>query len=580
MIAVSTSPPNLSMLRKFNVWYSVADGNFNDPSIWISNGKKKHNYPQAGDDVYINFNHKVTIDTNTYSVKNIYVYGYLIFSYSVNSALSVMGNIYAPGVVDMGGTTQATLKLYGFSNYINKYNFINPGISTIIEYSGLNDQDILDLPYVGLTVSGAGYKNVNYSLTVSGPFQLEGSVNFFNKYISNTLIFNGNISLNGSDAKFASFDNTVNATIEIRGNIESDLRHNKILFGTGILYWTGNNYCHIGGGTPYYNYNTMIIKSGKTFTIYPDPSPFVCYGSINGEDPTSTFNVSGGFYQATNIEPMATAGVYNYNYGGTSNLGYIFNGDYTLPHTNYHRLEIQGTGTKSLSGDTIIGEILNLNGDSLDLGNYAITVTSTANISGIIKKETSSTGLILFKGQLVGNAGSARFTVPGTLIEFQNGATWDIRNFSLIAVGGTTFKFTTRSQTLEVGGGTGLRIGADILISGPITITNQNQGFGILGVLNGDNILSKFLNTKFFDYQNLQAPMLTGILDSGSTDTTSCLFQYSLNGNQNITAGIYSNLTLSNGGSKKLLGDVSVLNTYNLNSPATLDTNGYSITNP
>ena len=580
MIAVSTSPPTLTILRKFNIWYSVADGNFNDPNTWISNGKKKHDYPQAGDDVYIDFNHSVTIDTNACSVRNIYVYGSLIFTYSTDSSLSVGGYIYAPGIIDMGGTPRAILRLYGFSNYINKANFITPGSQTIIEYDGLGDQDILDLPYAGLAVNGSGYKNVNYSLTVSGPFQLGGSVTFLNKSISNTLTFKGNISLNGTDARFASFDNTVNATLEIRGNLDSDLRSNKILFGTGILYWNGNNYCHIGGGSPYNNYNTMIIKSSKTFTIYPDVTPFVCYGSINGEDATSTFNVSGGFYQATNAEPMSVAGIYNHNYGGTSNLGYIFNGDYTLPYTSYHRLEIQGTGTKFLTGNTVIGEMLNLNGGSLELGEHDITVTSSANINGTLKKSTSSTGLVLFKGQFNGNSGTAQFTISGTFVEFQNGAVWDIRNFTLMALSGINLKFTTRSQALDIGGGTSLRIGANILISGAITVTNQNQGFGTSGVLNGDDVSSKFLNTKFFDYQNIQAPMQTGILDSASTNTTTCLFQYSLDGNQDVTAGTYSNLVLESGGTKKLLGNISVLNTYTLTSPATLNNNGYIITNP
>jgi hypothetical protein len=42
----------------------------------------------------------------------------------------------------------------------------------------------------------------------------------------------------------------------------------------------------------------------------------------------------------------------------------------------------------------------------------------------------------------------------------------------------------------------------------------------------------------------------------------------------------YQNLTLSGTGAKRLLGNVSVKGTYTLTAPATLDLNGFTLTNP
>lgn len=42
----------------------------------------------------------------------------------------------------------------------------------------------------------------------------------------------------------------------------------------------------------------------------------------------------------------------------------------------------------------------------------------------------------------------------------------------------------------------------------------------------------------------------------------------------------YKNLTLATSGAKKLLGNVSVKGTYTLTGPATLNSNGFALTNP
>jgi hypothetical protein len=77
--------------------------------------------------------------------------------------------------------------------------------------------------------------------------------------------------------------------------------------------------------------------------------------------------------------------------------------------------------------------------------------------------------------------------------------------------------------------------------------------------------------------------MATGILDT-STNLNTWIYGLS---NQDIKGSpttspkqVYRNLTLNGGGTKTLQGYVSVQNTYTLTAPASVNLNGYTITNP
>jgi hypothetical protein len=571
MIAVSTSPPNLSMLRKFNVWYSVSDGNFNDPNIWISNGKKKHNYPQAGDDVYID--HTVTFNNSNYILRNIYIQGSLIFS---SNSLTIKGDLQSNGTIDMSTTAICSLILEGANNYINS--FPTPGANSTISYNRFGDQNIINLNYNNLIFNGSGIKNITTGLIINGATIVSGTTNVVIKTMSK-ITFIGSLNSGGG---FNSIDNTINnVDMEFRGGIQIDPRITTPNLGTGNMYFNGTQQIQIGGGAPYNNYNQMIIIGSSIVTLKSDvnnTSPWIVNGSLNGQTSSSTFNVDGTLWQATSIEPMTT-GVYNYNHGSTSQIGYVYNGNYVLPYTSYVSLHIGGIGTKTLSGETSISKILDISGN-LDLGTNAITVTGNTNLNGGSLTKSNSTGLTKFIGVL-NLIGSIFNFSGGCTIEFQNGLGGDIRGFTTFSIAsGVLIKFTSNNQTFQLGGGT-VTIDADILISGAITMTYiTTLGFILNGKINGDNSLSKFINepganTRFFKYNNAQEPMQTGVLISSDPS----IFEYgSLN--QDINPATYYNLTLDGGGTKRLLGNVSVSNTYVLTSPATLNSNGFALTNP
>ncbi|MDB5030544.1 hypothetical protein [Mucilaginibacter sp.] len=585
MIGVSTSPFNLSMLRKRNTWYTVSSGNFSNPAIWISNGKKKHNYPQAGDDVIIN--HDVTVDLGFTTVNNLYVYGNLNFTSSYGTALAINGNLNATGTVDMSSTANCILRLNNSFNYIN--NFI-PGSHSTVSYAAIWDQDIMDITYQNLALGGYGNKNVIAPLTVNGvttfsPLLDNGTVTLLNKSSANKLTFIGAItwiSLAGN------IDNSVNADIEIRGGISWDYRFANVNLGSGNLYFNGTQSINIGGNSGYAgvgwnNFNTILIKGSSVVTFGPVSTPIIINGSIDGEISSSTLNVSGTLYQATNVAPMATNGVYNYNFGGTSIIGYTYNGNYTLPYGSYNGLVIAGTGTKTLGQNTTLTGQLQLATGTFELSSFNFTVNGVTNSSSGTFSKNSSSGSTVFKGMLgsAGVFGTANFNVSGTVIEFQNGFGYDMRSFVLNTRAGVTIKFTTNNQTIFFGGGVQV-MNADVLISGAITVSyTSSLGWICNGVINGDNASSKLLinqtnASRGLTYNNAQQPMQTGIMDS----SIASIFVYGLLSGQDITPGTYYNLTLNGSGAKKLLGNVSVTNTYTLTSPATLDSNSFALTNP
>jgi len=128
----------------------------------------------------------------------------------------------------------------------------------------------------------------------------------------------------------------------------------------------------------------------------------------------------------------------------------------------------------------------------------------------------------------------------------------------------------------------------NIIIGSGVTFTNTglsttSGGITTTGTINGLDSTSIFVNKSVFDYANSQEPMQTGKLYCNQAMNT---FIYGASGAQNITVPSdttsrgYKNLTLNGSGTKTLLGNVSVKGTYTLTSSATLDSNGFSLTNP
>lgn len=595
--AISTPYIHSSIKRRKNTWYSIADGNWSDRNIWMSNSLRKYNYPQAGDDVYIN--HTVKGDTTT-TINNLRIAGKLTFSNSVS--ISVTGDIQATGTVDMTGSSTGLI-LYGVNNFI--VTFTSGTSSTVTYAKTFGEQPVMNIAYRNLSTNGFGTRIMVSNISVAGNLSIAaGSTSIADSVVfeagaynltvtGTTTISNGAaFSKNGtgsllfigafSDAGFlthASF--TGNPNIEFRGGIS--IYNNSVDFGAGTVTFTTNSQTITQINSGISKFTTPSIVGAITLTVGVGSGAFQVT-SIDGTVSGSALINKGILYIASSTMPMPTNGTWDYTTYSTNTIGFVVNGNFTIPYTTFTgSVLISGTGTKSLSGATTIGGDFTLSNviaaATFDPA-YNISVTGSTIINNSIFKCTTASLSFLFVG-MMGTGGGG-----GSTIDFSSGnPSVELRNglgaITSFTSGSGTWSFTTNNQTLNLGNSV-MSFDCSILIAG-ITVTLSSSIIETFnGVINGSNSSSILDNRSTLNYTNATAPMITGKLYCNQAANT---FTYGASGNQDIqvpsdpTPG-YKNLTLSGSGAKKLLGNVSVKGVYTLTAPATLDTNGFSLTNP
>ena len=593
MIAVSTTPPNITMLRKHNTWYTIMDGNWSNPNIWISNGKRKNSLPQPEDDVYIdnNINIDVVIITN-----NLYVAGSL--TAANGTTITINGDLQATGPLNFNGSN-TTITLNGYNNNVSTF---TAGNTTVI-YNRPGNQNVLPVTYKNLVIYNTGIKYLSASTIIQGnlnvnDFQPQDAVLECGNF---DLTVNGNTSITfGVGSTSYNFSKSGNGSIVFVGQVQID---SNTLFSTNITNVEFRGGITGGGIGGYITFNCPTSFSTTSQTIACSNTVFnnslsvlgaitVTYtsnslyvnGLLNGNSPNSTFTNNGFIYIGTTAQVMSN-GIFNYMNTSNSSIGYTMNSDFTLPYTIYNDLTILGSGLKTLAGHTSVHN-LNINNfyqsrSRLDCSSYNLTVSGSAAIQGTGVGDNLDAGLIKSGAGSITFIGSASFNTANinypsnVALEFQNGVNfgpYGVHNGTINAI----INFTTNSQILK--GGAQIFNG-NINISGGITLTVNGSGSGhyFNGTINGNSASDTLKNSGGMSYQNSASPMITGNFDCSSSVNT---FYYSSLGNQDIKAGVYKNLILTGNSIKKLLGNVSVTNTYTLLSPATVNFNGYELTNP
>ena len=628
--AVNTSTLRLPMLRKTNTWYSVCDGNWNDANTWISNGldRSVHICPRLGDNVYIshtvdysnsllsgNFNNldnPTAICAFNYIIGNLFISstGKLTATHATNqNTLIINGNLQCDGTIDLSANTNLiTIVVKGITNWINNW---SAGTKSTIYYYGASDYAIMPLTYYNLEIGNIGTKFLSADLTVNGTLTVDGlgtggtysalelsafnltsnitSINGkFSKTGQGTVTFTGAVNLNPAGSGGVGIVAFIgNPTVNFSGGITGDTR-NGVNFGSSTMNilasqsWSfsssGNVPSSIGTGT-------FLIASGVTLTLVPitgNAGGWINKGTVNGEDGTSILNVNGTYGYGNSNTVMAT-GVFNYNHSGTSQI-YVDTGvTLTLPFTTFYDLTTYGA--VALSGNTTVSHNLNLQAGSLQLSIYDFTCNGTITSSGTLAKSGSGT-VNINSYSSPASLGKIDFTGNPT-VNISGNIAGDVRqglNFGAAPVN----ILQSLSFGVWVGGNVAPSLSASFVIASGKTFTNVGLssitgGITTTGTITGADATAIFDNRSILTYNNTTAPMATGKLYCNQAANT---FTYGLAGNQDITVPAdpvspgYKNLTLNGSGAKKLLGNISVKGTYTLTSPATLNTNGFTLTNP
>jgi len=527
---------------------------------------------------------------NDYLVLNCPINGSTASSQLTNRSLLQFGNTASVPSMSTG--------VFDFSTFANTINYGGNYSATIPSYF---------TTFHNLTISGTGTKTLGVNTTLNGNLNESGlfDTSTFTLFVSGTttvqnsgtftnsgggnMTFVGLLSV-GTGATYGFISFTGNPNIECRGGflIEASGTNNA---GTGTWTFTTNNQTlnNNNNTSTLIVFENIVVSGAITLSITNATKIVQVTSSINGTLSTSKVDNKGVLYLNSFTTPMSTGSIDVTTFANT--IGYIANGNFTIPRTSYYSLFTSGTGTKSLSGNTTLAGNLSVGNGKFECLTYDLSVGGTTTIAtqSLINSEFSKTGAgsLLFTGIFVlGSAAGGILTLSGNpTIEFRGGITTN-------AISGTpnfgtgTCTFTTNNQNITSNSNNSTNITLyNVIISGAITITNVStiRQFVITNSINGDNINSKLLNSGTITYQGNATPMVTGVLDTSTNLNT---WIYGLN-NQDIKGGltiltkqVYRNLTLNGTGVKTLQGYVSVLNTYTLTSPATLALNGYTLTNP
>lgn len=426
-----------------------------------------------------------------------------------------------------------------------------------------------------------------YDLIVSGATTILGH-GTFSKSGAGNLTFIGLLNVSQFNA---SFNLSGNPNVELRGGVTYYGAAGTQNTGTGVWSFTTNNQ------TITNQYTNFIL--GKVEIVGNITVSLITVGTylqindyLNGTVAGSTFLNRGSLYMNTTTLHMGTGVLDITSFANT--IGYIMATNYTLPLTAYSSLFIGNSGIKSLGGNTTLTGSLGLGFSSggsctLECSTYDLVVSGTYTQNGLSTFSKNGAGSLLFVGQIGIEQNGGSFVLTGNpTVECRGNFTYLANTFTFNS-GTGQWRFTTNNQVLRQRGTTAaITFNGPVLIEGiQLTIDRITSGMHTVifnDTVDGTNSSSILDNREMVYYNSPTAPMVTGKLYCNQNTVN--IFRYSLNGNQDITVPQdpvnpgYRNLVLETGGAKRLLGNVSVKGTYTLTAPATLDNNGFTLTNP
>lgn len=503
----------------------------------------------------------------------------------------------------------ATSTVLNFGTQVAAQNSMTTGIVDFttnvntISYSGNYTATIPSnfTAFHNLTIAGTGTKSLGANTTLNGNLSNNGlfELSTFNFTVTGTttgnlgsltksgggnVLFIGQIGAVVGNAAFIDFSMST-CNVECRGGI--DLINGSTIKTSPTGTWTfttnNQNIINSGGNAGNIIFNgPVVIGNNISVSNYLGTFGFLnFYSTLNGSNSSSSL-INRGSIILYNSTPVMTTGTLNIT-SFVNTLQLNFAGSMNLQFSDYYNLVINETGIKSAVGNISILGTLNIPIGGMELGIYNLVVDGNTICRSLTK---SGGGSVLFKGALQGvngvsaAGGVVDFSVGNPLVECRGGIYFVNNGTDAIKTGTGTWTFTTNNQVIDWNAGSGgaMIFSCNVLISGAI-ILSLNRVVTFNQSVDGNNASSRLLvgtNTPTITYNAATRPMVTGLLDT-STNLNTWIYG---NSNQDIKGNTYRNLTLNGGGTKTLQGNVSVQNTYTLTAPATLNNNGFTLTNP
>ena len=464
---------------------------------------------------------------------------------ATGSSISVYQiTVGASASLTMTGT--ASLSVYDVADITGTVSFA--GTSTFTYAGSGSSQNILDLPYANLAVSGSASKILPATTTVTGDFTLAGVTPTFGAgtfiYAAGTAAIQRVAATNYYNLTFTG--NRGGKTIRL-GNAVS----NNTIDVANIFTMSATSYVSSDGG-----YNTFNFSSGSTITI-----PGFTYGNITNSAPAGTKRIYDplGSTDPTHVvscrslgqvvpfvlaDYTTTGSKIKLNRGGTTST--------TLSGFNYYDFELAGdlgatiltiggqigiAGTFTLSAtnynlNTSTGRFY-YNGTGFQtitpFNYYDLWIAGTAGAAGTRTVTLPNSGTIGVRNQLAVTGPSTftsgnGFVVTGSIVNFFTGSN-NIPVLTPLTTGGNNY------NNISITGGTRILAG-DLKLGGDLTVTGADANLATLNIGNASADRNLTVAGNIVVTGTSASSLLTSVIDCNA-------------GAKNVIISLAGNLTVS-----------------------------------
>ena len=396
-----------------------------------------------------------------------------------------------------------------------------------------------------LTISGSTFDLVAFtanrsaaggtlSLDATSSLLIGGTNTFPSNYSTNTLSAGSTVNYNGTNQ-----------------NVAAQPYSNLILSGSGTKTLLGNS--TIGGN---------LTVTGSTFNLGTFTANRSSAGGTLSLDATSSLLIGGTNTFPSNYSTNTLSAGSTVNYNGTNQ---------SVQGLAYSNLTISGSATKTLQGNSTIGNNLNISTGTFDLGTTASTlgVTGTTTIAGILRFDNTTVKTVTLGGNL---SGAGTIDMSGGALSHiltLNGANNAITTFtagsgSVIYSGAGAqqiFAGTYNNLTTQTNSST-RTIQGNITVNNNLSVSAGTLSFGnLLRTITVNGNLSGAGTIDMSSSGLAHVLTLNGANNAISSFTAgSASVIYSGSSVQQIFSGTYNNLTLNNAAGFTLSGGVTVGN--------------------
>lgn len=290
---------------------------------------------------------------------------FTITASSASSSVTINGHLITQNVNGFSGSTSTTIRN-------NNSPSITLGSNSIIEYNSTSTQAIsARADYKNLRATGSGVKNVG-AISISNNLHIDTLVEFnMGTNLLSTL---------GTTTGTGKFLTSNTSTSPVPADKTWSFTYEAVGASQSIVGGTYNNLMIKGTGTKTARADVIVsnelnIISGVTFTLG-------AFTLLDVGNPTGA-----GILRTDNLgqTPLPT-GInwpYTVQYGA---------GNQTVVHGTYASLSILGTGTKTVNGNIVVNNLLNINsGVILEMLTNTLTGINSTSGTGRIRTANSST---------------------------------------------------------------------------------------------------------------------------------------------------------------------------------------------